>query len=131
MVLLSPHGVHLYNDSEGTQTVVGRLVPRTILPKAKCGSLRGGTDCSYGLHHNCNVALRGQSPHNATEQHTQIQRAAIFRCPCLLLRCSTRSVERKEAPPVCQLTEQNARLTSAGLCGTIPVRGHRAAVIIS
>ncbi len=37
---------------------VGRLVPRTILPKAKCGALRGGTDCSYGLHHNCNVALR-------------------------------------------------------------------------
>ena len=61
--------------------MVGRLVPRTILPKAKCGALRGGTDCSYGLCHNCNVALRGQSPHNATQQHTQIQGAAIFRCP--------------------------------------------------
>jgi len=78
---LSPHGVHLYNDSVGAETVVGRLVPRTILPKAKCGALRGGTDCSYGLHHNCNVALRRQTPHNATEQQAQIQGAAIFRCP--------------------------------------------------
>ena len=78
---MSPHGVHLYNDSVGAETVVGRLVPRTILPKAKCGALRGGTDCSYGLHHNCNVALRRQTPHNATEQQAQIQGAAIFRCP--------------------------------------------------
>ncbi len=92
---MSPHGVHLYNDSVGAETVVGRLVPRTILPKAKCGALRGGTDCSYGLHHNCNVALRGQPrtmQRNSTRKaHTanpytlssirSKQGAAIFRCP--------------------------------------------------